>query len=152
MTSSVEVRPFQLRDLDRILKIEEHSFGRDAWDRELFLEYFRQSPDLFLIARRARKIVGYVITCIVSKAGSSEAELVSIAVNPVARRRGVALALLNESTALLRARRIKTWWLMVAIGNEPAIRFYENNGFRRTRRVQGYYAARRDAWRMRRAL
>ena len=152
MTPSIDVRPFQLRDLDRILEIEQVSFGRDAWDRELFLEYFRQSPDLFLIARRARKTVGYVITCIASKTGSSDAELVSIAVDPVARRLGVALALLEASTALLRARRIKTWWLMVAIANQPAIRFYEGHGFRRTRRVKGYYAARRDAWRMRRAV
>lgn len=145
MKSSVELRQFQLRDLDRILEIEQVSFGSDAWDRELFLDYFRQYPDLFLIARRARRIAGYIITCV----GSKDAELVSIAVDPLDRGQGVARAMVDETRAQLRLHRIKTWWLMVAVSNQPAIRFYESYGFRRTRRAKRYYGAERDAWRMR---
>ena len=142
---SVEIRQFQLRDLDRILEIEKASFGSDAWDRDLFLDYFRQYPDLFLIARRARKIAGYIITC----SGSKDAELLSIAVDPLDRGRGVARAMVDETRTQLRSRRIKTWWLMVAVSNQSAIQFYESYGFRRARRTKRYYGAGRDAWRMR---
>ncbi len=148
MKSNVEVRPFRLRDLERVLEIEQASFGRDAWERELFLDYSRQCPDLFLVAQCTRRITGYIITCI----GSKDAELVSIAVDPLERRQGIARIMAGETRAQLRSRRIKTWWLMVAISNRPATRFYESLGFRRTRLTKGYYGARRDAWRMRCAV
>jgi ribosomal-protein-alanine N-acetyltransferase len=144
LSSHVEIRPFHPRDLDRILEIEQASFGPEAWDRDLFLEYFRRCPDLFLVARRARRIGGYIITC----TGSKDSELASIAVEPRDRLRGLGRAMLDESLAQLRSRRVSTWWLMVATDNQPAMHFYENYGFVRTRRSKGYYGAGRDAWRM----
>lgn len=145
MAASTLVSPFQARDLDRILEIEEISFGRDAWDRKLFLQYFRHCPDLFLVARRSRKIQGYIITCTNGK----KAELVSIAVDPRDRQRGLGRAMLDATLAQLRSHRVGSWWLMVETVNQPAIRFYENYGFERTRRAKRYYGAGRDAWRMR---
>ena len=145
MGSHVEIRLFHPRDLDRILEIEQASFGPDAWHRDLFLEYFHRCPDLFLVARRARRIGGYSITC----TGSKNTVLVSIAVDPRDRLRGLGRAMLDETLAQLRSRRVSSWWLMVATANEPAIRFYENYGFMRTRRSRRYYGAGRDAWRMR---
>jgi ribosomal-protein-alanine N-acetyltransferase len=144
LASRVEIRPFESRDLDRILEIERASFGPDAWDRELFLEYFRRCPELFLVARHARRIGGYIITC----TGPKEAELVSIAVDPGDRLRGLGQAMLDETLAQLRSHRLSTWWLMVATSNAPAIRFYERYGFVRKRRTKRYYGAGRDAWRM----
>lgn len=144
MASLVELRRAQYRDLDRILEIEQASFGPDAWDRELFLEYFRRCPDLFLVARSARRIGGYIITCTDTKS----TELVSIAVDPRHRLRGLGRAMLDETLGQLRSRRVKTWWLMVATSNEPAIRFYECYGFVRTRQSKRYYGAGRDAWQM----
>ena len=145
MGSQVDIRPFHPRDLDRVLEIERVSFGPDAWDRELFLEYFRRCPDLFLVARCAHRIRGYIITC----TGSKEAELVSIAVDSRNRGRGLGRAMLDETLMQLRSRTVGAWWLMVATSNEPAIHFYENYGFVRTRRSKRYYGAGRDAWRMR---
>jgi len=144
LASRVEVRPFQLRDLDRILEIEQASFGPDAWDRELFLEYFRRCPELFLVAQRGRRIRGYIITC----SGSRKAELVSIAVAPRDRLGGVGRAMLDKTLAQLRSLPVSAWWLMVATNNHPAMHFYENYGFTRTRRSKQYYGAGRDAWRM----
>jgi len=145
LTSRIEVRRFEPVDLKRVLAIEQSSFAKDAWDQKLFLEYHRHCPDLFLIARLGRRVVGYAITC----ADSRNAELASIAVDPRERRRGVAKALLEYTHSQLRAKKIKTWWLMVATENEPGIRFYEEYGFKRTRLVKRYYGAGRDGYRMR---
>jgi ribosomal-protein-alanine N-acetyltransferase len=144
LAGRVEIRPFHPRDLDRILEIEQASFGRDAWNRDLFREYFGQCGDLFLVARRGRRIGGYTITCTNAKS----TELVSIAVDPRDRMRGLGRAMLDQTLGQLRSRGVKAWWLMVAIKNDAAIRFYENYGFTRTRRSKGYYGAGRDAWRM----
>ena len=120
MGSQVEIRPFRPRDLDRILEIEQASFGPDAWDRDLFLEYFRQCPDLFLVARRARRIAGYIITCTDAK----NTELVSIAVDPGNRLQGLGRAMLDRETlAQLRSRRVSAWWLMVSSPTATSRRF-----------------------------
>ena len=150
MDRSIQVQPFQPRNLDRIVAIEQASFGTEAWDAKLLLEYFRNSPDLFFIAKIGRRIAGYVLT--VNLGNSRSAELVSIAVDPRERQRGVGRAMLDATRAQLRSQRIKTWWLMVGIENETALCFYERYGFTRTRLVKRYYGAGRDAWRMRMTL
>ncbi len=148
LKSSVRVREFEAGDLEDVLAIELDSFGGEAWDKRLFLEYFRKYPDLFSVARLGRRTVGYSITC----AGLRSAELVSIAVLGRDRRQGVAQALLDHTAAELRTGRVKTWWLMVDVANASAIRFYETYGFVQTKRVKRYYSAGRDAWRMRLSL
>lgn len=148
MPARIALRPFQTADLDRILEIERASFGREAWDRKLFLEYARACPRLFLVAALGRWVAGYSITCLAPR----NAELVSIAVDPRHRGRGLGRAMLDHTLAELRARRLKTWWLMVADGNQTAIDFYLSYGFQRGKRVKGYYGAGRDGWRMRFAV
>jgi ribosomal-protein-alanine N-acetyltransferase len=138
---SIDVRPFERRHLARIVQIERASFGKDAWPAELFAEYWRQSPKLFLIARQGRPIAGYSIT----RTNWRGAELESIAVDPRYRGRGIAQALVDATVAQLGAGALR---LMVSTSNAPALRFYRQYGFVRTRLVKRYYGAGRDAWRM----
>jgi ribosomal-protein-alanine N-acetyltransferase len=125
-----------------VVEIERASFGKDAWPAALFVEYWRESPELFLIARVGRRIAGYSITRINWRG----AELESIAVDPRYRGRGVAQALLDSTVAQLPGA--CTLRLMVTTANAPALRFYRRYGFVRTRLVKRYYGAGRDAWRM----
>lgn len=138
----IEVRPFERRNLDRILEIERDSFGKDAWPAKLFEAYWRESPELFVVARHGRRIAGYSVT----QTGWRGAELESIAVDPRYRGRGVARALLDATTAQSRAGTLR---LVVSTSNAPALRFYRQYGFVRTRLVKRYYGPGRDAWRMR---
>jgi ribosomal-protein-alanine N-acetyltransferase len=142
MAPTVDVGLFQLRNLDRIVEIERGSFGKDAWPADAFVEYWRESPELFLIARKDRRIAGYSI----ARTDWRGAELESIAVDPRYRGRGVAQALLDATVARLPAVTLR---LMVSTTNAPALRFYRQYGFVRTRLVKRYYGAGRDAWRMR---
>jgi ribosomal-protein-alanine N-acetyltransferase len=145
VSGAARIRKFEIADLDRILAIEQVSFGNDAWDEKLFRAFYRKRADLFLIARVGRRTAGYSITC----AGSRNAELASIAVDPRDRRHGVAETLLDHTLRQLRLLHIKNWWLMVGVENEAAIRFYEKYGFERQKIVKGYYGRGRNAWRMR---
>lgn len=145
---SIAVEQFEASGLESILAIERASFGRDAWPKKAFLEYFQHCHELFFIARRGNKIAGYIITCTSSRI----AELVSIAVDPQYRRQGIAQALLDRTKAELTATGYKTLWLMVSMENESAIAFYEQYGFATTRRTKHYYGTGHDAWRMRLSL
>lgn len=145
VAAGIKVHAFDRRNLNRIVDIERASFGRDAWPPQLFLDYWRESPQLFLVARKGRRIAGYSITV----TGWRGAELESIAVDPPYRESGVAQALLDATVARLRAQRVAAIRLMVSTANEPAIRFYRQYGFARVRLVKNYYGAGRDAWRMR---
>jgi ribosomal-protein-alanine N-acetyltransferase len=142
---SVEVRAFERRDLKRVVEIERACFGRDAWPAELFVAYWLDSPELFLIAKQGRRIAGYSIV----QTGWRGAELESIAVDPRHRGRAVAQTMLDVTLARLRSRGAGVLRLMVSTTNEAAIRFYQRYGFVRTRLVKRYYGAGRDAWRMR---
>jgi ribosomal-protein-alanine N-acetyltransferase len=142
MASAIDVRPFHRRNLGRVVEIERDSFGKDAWPAEAFVEYWQESPELFLIARQGRRIAGYSITRTTWRGG----ELESIAVDSRHRGRGVAQALLDATVSRLPGVTLR---LMVSTTNAPALRFYRQYGFVRTRLVKRYYGAGRDAWRMR---
>ena len=145
MPAAVQITPFRWRQLKRILDLEAASFPRDPYPRELFRELFEHCGDLFLVAKCSGRIAGYMVTAI-EKQG---AEIISIAVFPAFREKGIGSALMHATQRKLKRRGIASMALMVRIKNASAIRFYQRFGFRRMRRVNGYYEDGGDAWRMR---
>jgi [ribosomal protein S18]-alanine N-acetyltransferase len=148
MTTAVSIRLFRLSDLDRVLEIEHASFGKDAYDRNLFADYHRHCGALFLVAEKDRNIRGYMVTCALSRAASPRAELISVAVEPEQRGKGIASALLDSTLRRLRRRGIVRFTLTVRVDNESAIRLYQRYGFRKSRVVRGYYEDGADGQRM----
>ena len=143
----MNIRKARVDDLPAIVRIEKKSFDRDAWDRELFLDYLAQSArSVFLVATIDGRVVGYALAF----HSRMRAELHSIAVAPRARGRGVAVGLLRRIVRLLQARGFQTVSLNVRIENMAAIGLYRKLGFQRVRRVNGYYEDGAPAWRMRR--
>ncbi len=151
MTARFSVRPFRPVDMDSILAIERAGFGPDAYDRNLFAEYERICPGLFLVAQGARGIAGYSIAWIVS-GRPTLANLISIAVLPEARGTGAASLLLNSTIRRLKLRGVDRLTLTVRRSNARAIRFYERHGFTGLRRAPRYYEDGEDGLLMRRDL
>jgi ribosomal-protein-alanine N-acetyltransferase len=141
----VTVRVFEKSDLPGILRMERECFDKDAWPREIFLEYAAAVPDLFLIASVDGRIAGYGIACLTRHG----AEIASLAARPVYRRRGVATALLRAMFRKVRRRSVKVVWLTVRRENAEAIRLYCRLGFVRTGTVPSYYDDGSSGWRMR---
>jgi len=148
MTRAFSIRLLRLSDLDRILQIEHASFGLDAYDRNLFADFHHKCGELFLVAAKGRNICGYMLSCIGAKSASSRAELVSVAVAPKHRGKGIASALMDSTLRRLRRRGVVRFHLMVKVTNKTAIRFYEGYGFHKLRVVRGYYEDGADGWRM----
>jgi ribosomal-protein-alanine N-acetyltransferase len=144
MDAPLRIREIRLKDLDRIMEIERASFGVHAYERALFVEYYRSSGVVFIAAIQASRILGYALAAI----RGGRAELVSIAVDPADRGRGAATALIVSLVRRLRRRRIARIILMVRTGNRGAQALYRKHGFRRVRRVSRYYEDGADGWLM----
>ena len=132
---AIQIVPFRPRHLDRILQIERASFGREAWPRKLFLEYYDDCRELFFVAKFATRVAGYIIGCIEAR----DAEIASLAIHPDYRRRGLAAALIGRVLRELRVAGVGRVTLMVRVGNMAGGRLYRSFGFRRVRTVRRYY-------------
>lgn len=141
---SVRTVRFRLRHLKRVLEIERASFGSEAYSSDMFLELDRRCGDLFFVAERAGRVVGYIVTCV-----HEAADIVSIAVDPAHRRTGVGSALMRRTLEELGERRVAVVGLMVRAADAGTVRFYRGFGFRRIRRVPRYYEDGGDAFLMR---
>ncbi len=91
----------------------------------------------WVAATRGAGVVGYVGLELSALGG--EADVVNLAVDPAARRRGVGRALLDKAVAVCRARGVPLLWLRVRASNRGARRFYRRCGFHTVGRFRGYY-------------
>lgn len=76
---------------------------------------------------------------ILCRAMAGEAEILTLAVEPAARRRGLARALVEAATGAARMAGAETLFLEVAHDNLPALALYEAVGFARAGLRRGYY-------------
>lgn len=145
MQPSYRIRPFRMSDLDALLAIERTSFGADAYDRKLFAELFAACGRLFLVAAAGARIRAYIVTETAVRREALCADVVSLAVGPAWRGRGIARALLGGTLRRLQLRRVERVTLTVRASNGPAQALYARFGFTRLRRVRGYYEDGEDA-------
>lgn len=78
---------------------------------------------------------------LVGRAVAGEAELLTLAVSPDARRRGLGRKLVSRFLYQSRLRLAERAFLEVAADNAPAIALYESAGFTPTGRRRAYYQA-----------
>jgi ribosomal-protein-alanine N-acetyltransferase len=118
-----------------ILAIERTSFGADAYPESLFRLYAADPRSMFLVAETAKRTKGYII----ARRDRWGAEIVSLAVHPSARTRGIGRTLLATVVGRMRRRNVHSIRLMVHVNNTQAALFYRSVGFRKTARVPDYY-------------
>lgn len=131
-----------------VLAIEHASFRRFAYPESLFRLYAADRSTHFLVAENSSGVIGYII----ARTDRWGAELVSLAVDPASRKRGVGRALLKASIRRVIRRNARSMRLMVHATNTGAANFYRSQGFRSVGRVPDYYEDGGTAIRMRLAL
>ena len=148
MGNDIVIRDAKPSDLPQIAVIERLSF-KEPYDYDLLSWLYTAPRYHFIVAEVNNRVVGYVIYRI-EKVGvlgrSLQGHIVSIAVHPNWRRRGIGERLMREAIIrckLLGCRRVV---LEVRVSNKPAIRLYEKLGFRREKILRSYYSDGEDAW------
>jgi len=133
MPSDLKIRTFRTEDLDQVVAIEKAAFP-DPYSRLLFRWFGVKTGDGFIVACRER-VLGYLI----SEIRGGRGHVVSMAVDPEHRRKGIGEALLREAMARMSSKTHEVY-LEVRAGNEAAIRLYERHSFKLTGEVlKGYY-------------
>lgn len=129
------------QDLDRILRIEQESFSV-PWTRKMFEVELNQNPfGHVYVARPAEGheqeggFIGYVCFWVVFE----EFRLMTLAVEPSARRRGFGRALLRHAMVLGRAQGATRAFLEVRASNAAALRLYAQEGFHQGAVRMRYY-------------
>ncbi|NDR54229.1 ribosomal protein S18-alanine N-acetyltransferase [Actinomyces sp. 565] len=149
-------------DLEMISRLEPELFGAEAWSpAALAAELDRTTGPgadrAYLIAEATEEPAGHL--GIVGYAGlwygdgRGDADLLTIATVPAARRRGVASALLEALVRVAAEAGCRAVLLEVRASNAGAQRLYTNHGFAPIGRRRRYYLAPvEDAIVMRRGL
>jgi ribosomal-protein-alanine N-acetyltransferase len=87
------------------------------------------------LGRPMRATAGFVL----SRRAADEAEILSVAVHEGWRGKGLGRKLLDHHMGRLAATGIKSLFLEVEAGNDPALALYRGAGFREVARRPGYY-------------
>lgn len=107
----------------------------DAWSLNAFSELMSLPTTRALGMSEERQLQGMLIVQFVT----GEAEILTMATAPIARRRGLAGQLLSELEQRLHPPGLTKWLLDVAADNVGAIAFYEKCGFQVDGRRSNYY-------------
>ena len=140
----LHIRQINADDISAISEIEQLSF-KDPYPSYFLSQLADANPDTFLVAVTGDKIIGYAVT----DKWPDEEHLVSIAVIPDSRKKGVGQALLDRLIERLQTGSLK---LEVRRSNKAALDLYRKNGFIQTGVAHSYYTDGEDAILMEKAI
>ncbi|HEX2142995.1 MAG TPA: ribosomal protein S18-alanine N-acetyltransferase [Glycomyces sp.] len=110
--------------LSVVARMELAIFGPEAWSEGILWTELSAGHDYRAVFEGDR-ILGYAGTAF----NETEAWINNIAVDPSARRRGIARMLMDDLLERAEAAGIKSIYLEVAVDNVPAQRLYDEYGF-----------------------
>jgi ribosomal-protein-alanine N-acetyltransferase len=152
MLQTFNIRKFMPDDLQTVMQINRETLPENYTDY-FFIDLHERFPQTFVVAEEDHSIVGYIMCRIevgLSNLGLGglirKGHVVSIAVLPSARRKGVAKSLINTAMEGMRFYKAKQCYLEVRVTNDAGVALYKNLGFEVSRTVHGYYSDGEDAY------
>ena len=124
-------------DAELLAKLHAGSFS-DRWSASFIAKLIALPGSVALIAREEDATCGFIL----ARVAADEAEILTLAVDPAWRRRGLGRALIMAAAERARDGGARTMFLEVETGNDAARALYAASGFREEGRRRGYY---RDA-------
>jgi ribosomal-protein-alanine N-acetyltransferase len=137
--------------VDALMPYEREMFGTEAWTASSYRNELADTARRHYLAAEGAEgeLLGWAGVMVIA----DSAEILTVGVVPAARRRGIAVRLLDGLLAEARRRGAVEAFLEVRVDNEAARLLYEHEGFTRVGLRRGYYdAGRVDAVVMRREL
>jgi len=158
LQKTFKLRKFTTNDLRSVVHVNAVCLPENYTDF-FFIELHQRFPDTFIVAEENDEVVGYIMCRMeygLSNFGfkglSKKGHIVSVAVMPDFRRKGIGEALVNEATNGMQQYGAKQAFLEVRVTNEPAVDLYKKLRFEIARTVNGYYADGEDAYVMTKKL
>lgn len=148
------LRPFRPDDLSSVVEINRICLPEN-YSPYFFMEVYKSCPEAFIVAERDAKVVGYIMCRL--EFGFSDVRrfrmvrkghIVSVAVFPEFRRRGIGKELVVSALKALELHGGEECFLEVRTANEEAVKLYKDMGFDAVRTVSHYYHDGADAYLM----
>ncbi|MEL6860729.1 MAG: N-acetyltransferase [Pseudomonadota bacterium] len=134
--SDVELTLLGLADLDRLAALHHAAFPPgQAWGEDAFADLLKLAAVRCFALRQADQLLSILLV----QHMAEQAEILTIATDPAARRKGYAKILMDLAAKDLQPKGAQTWLLDVAADNAGAIAFYEKLGFARDGQRPRYY-------------
>jgi ribosomal-protein-alanine N-acetyltransferase len=133
----LHVEPAVIADAETLARLHAKGFYR-GWPHQDFAAYLAdpERTPAYVACDAKRRIAGFAML----RLAADEAELMTIAVDPKWRSKGIGAALLRAGLEDLLTSRARRLFLEVAADNAPAIALYHRHGFAEIGRRDGYYA------------
>lgn len=138
----MKILPMAISHLNDIIRIENDSFAGDAWPLSILESELTRSNASYFSLFDDDTLIGYGGFHILY----DEAEILTLAVDPKARNRGVGSMLLDYFFGIWRENNVKKVFLEVKVTNKPAISLYEKYGFKIIAIRNEYYSNKEDAF------
>ncbi len=158
MLQTFRLRKFKPDDIQAVMQINRETLPENYSDY-FFMDLYERFPETFIVAELDGKVAGYIM-CRVEVGLSNfglgglirKGHVVSIAVLPRARRKGIAQALINTALEGMQYYKAKQCYLEVRVTNDAGIALYKKLGFEVSRTIHGYYSDGEDAYVMSKKL
>jgi ribosomal-protein-alanine N-acetyltransferase len=133
--NGLHIEPAEAGDAERLAKLHAQGFFR-GWPVADFVGFLSEkSTPAYVACDAKRRIAGFAIIRLVA----DESELLTIAVDPKWRGKGVGKAILDAVFADLMLSPARKMFLEVDEQNQPAIKLYKKLGFATISSRKGYY-------------
>ncbi len=158
MQQTFTLRKFTPDDLQAVMRINRLCLPENYTDM-FFMDLHQRFPETFIVAEENGEITGYIMCRIevgLSNMGLGglvrKGHVVSIAVMPKSRRKGVATALIKTAITGMAYYKAKQIFLEVRVTNQAGIELYKKLGLEVSRTISGYYSDGEDAYVMTKRL
>ncbi|MGN6517022.1 MAG: ribosomal protein S18-alanine N-acetyltransferase [Rhizomicrobium sp.] len=135
----MKIRDANLRDLAILADVHARAFAR-SWNEDA-LAALMKAPGVLALLAELEEPCAFVLMRI----AADEAEILTLAVSPDARRNGVASGLLEQAAHRAMEHGAARLFLEVAMANMPARNLYGKYGFDEVGPRKGYYEDGDDA-------
>jgi ribosomal-protein-alanine N-acetyltransferase len=129
------IRAFRAVDAPSITTILRGTPEAASWPEASYRESLSSPGMVAFVSEGDGRVSGFLI----GRQVADEAEILNLAVAPMARRRGEGGGLLRAAMDEFRARGVSRVFLEVRESNATGIAFYEKRGFFKMGRRAGYY-------------
>lgn len=127
-----EFRPSDAAALTSILRAAPEAAN---WTQASYREWMNSPGAVAFVSEDDGRVSGFII----GRQVADEAEVLNLAVSPLARRKGQGSALLNATLEEFRTRGVRRVYLEVRESNVAARAFYAKHGFSQTAKRLNYY-------------
>ncbi|MBI3933863.1 MAG: ribosomal protein S18-alanine N-acetyltransferase [Acidobacteria bacterium] len=147
--SAMRFREYEPGDFSRLCELDRICFpSAMAYDPEEIAAALLQPRAFCVVAEQDDQVVGFILLDYRRSVG----HITTIDLHPDYRRRGLGGHLMEMGEQRLLKRGVRRVVLEVAVGNDPAIAFYQGRGFARQRLLRHYYRDGSDAYLMEKSL